>query len=102
MSRCTNTDLAGKPFHENIIQAVWQMAALSREFPPLRVDCFGALMFEHGYGATSSKLGWEIDHRKPVLEGGGDGLENLQPLQWQNNRTKGDDWPLARHGEKRQ
>ena len=24
-------------------------------------------------------------------EGGGDQLENLQPLQWRNNRSKGDE-----------
>jgi hypothetical protein len=28
-----------------------------------------------------------------VAKGGSDDLANLQPLQWQNNRTKGDTWP---------
>lgn len=59
---------------------------------PLRVDSFGTLIWREGYGATNSKLGWEIDHIKPVSAGGGDELENLQPLQWQNNRRKGDAW----------
>ena len=100
MSRHRNTDSAGKPFDETVIQAVWQMAAKSRDFAPLRVDCLGALMLEHAYGVTDSKFGWEIDHRKPVAKGGGDELQNLQPLQWEHNLTKGDKWPPGSQGEK--
>ncbi|MBN2777877.1 MAG: HNH endonuclease [Bacteroidales bacterium] len=36
-----------------------------------------------------------MDHIKPVAKGGGDDLSNLQPLQWQNNRKKGDDYPAS-------
>ena len=39
------------------------------------------------YGDCESPYGWEIDHINP---NGGDGIGNLQPLQWQNNRAKGD------------
>ena len=91
MPRCRSTDTAGKQFEESTIQAVWQVAAISKEFPPLRVDSLGGLMFEHAYGVTNSKFGWEIDHRQAVAKGGGDELQNLQPLQWENNLAKGDD-----------
>lgn len=85
-----STDSAGKPFEKNTIQTVWQKAAISKEFPPLRVDSFGGLMFEHGYGFTGSKFGWEIDHLRAVAKGGGDDLQNLQALRWDNNVSKGD------------
>lgn len=39
------------------------------------------------------EYGWEIDHIKPSSLGGSDGLYNLQPLQWENNRSKSDNWP---------
>ncbi len=45
------------------------------------------------YGVTDSLYGWEIDHVVPKSIGGSDDLNNLQPLQWQNNRHKGDDYP---------
>jgi len=44
------------------------------------------------YGKLETE-GWEVDHIKPVSRGGGDELENLQPLQWENNRFKDDNWP---------
>jgi 5-methylcytosine-specific restriction endonuclease McrA len=45
------------------------------------------------YGITDSKHGWEVDHIIPVSKGGTDDLSNLQPLQWDNNRKKGDTYP---------
>ena len=44
------------------------------------------------YGDLTDR-GWEIDHIKPVAAGGGDTLDNLQPLYWRTNRTKGDTYP---------
>ena len=55
-------------------------------------------VFERDGGRCSikgceSERNLEIDHIKPVSQDGGDELSNLQPLQWENNRHKGDDWP---------
>jgi|ERR1017187_476790 hypothetical protein len=90
MSRIPNTDAAGKPFDATMIEAVWEKARVSAEYRPLRVESFGSLIWKDAYGNTNSKLGWEIDHIKPVTKGGGDNLENLQLLQWENNRRKGE------------
>ena len=45
------------------------------------------------YGKTESDYGWEIDHIRPKSMMGSDFISNLQPLQWQNNRSKGDNYP---------
>jgi hypothetical protein len=89
MLRLSNRDASGKPFDERIVEAVWSKAPISREHPPLRVDVYGALIWRAGYGNTNTKLGWEIGHKTPPIRGGTDELDNLQPLQWENNRHNG-------------
>jgi hypothetical protein len=84
-----SNDYSGKPFDAATIEAVWNLAAPSSEHAPMRVDAFGALIWREGYGNTTSKFGWQIGHRRPLDQGGGDELENLQPLQWENNRRNG-------------
>jgi 5-methylcytosine-specific restriction endonuclease McrA len=90
MSRHRSTTTSGKPFAAATIEAVWEKAQVSPQYHPLRFDSSGTLIWKEAYANTGSKFGWEIDHIKPVAEGGGDELENLQPLQWENNRRKGD------------
>ena len=55
----------------------------------IRKDKCGTKIRRGSYGSRS-KLGWEVDHITPVSAGGDDELQNLQPLQWENNRSKGD------------
>ncbi len=55
----------------------------------IRADEYGSAMRWEHYGQQTS-FGWEVDHIRAVANGGSDDLDNLQPLQWENNRKKGD------------
>jgi hypothetical protein len=90
MFKHPNTDKSGKPFDVAIVEAVWSKAPLSSEHPPMRIDAYGALIWKGGYGNINSKFGWEIGHRQPLVNGAADELDNLQPLQWENNRRTGE------------
>lgn len=95
MARSRGTNTQGRSFTEATIDAVWRKAQEVLYVDPSveRRDRCGARILRSHYGDTSKRTGWEIDHIKPVSAGGGDDLPNLQPLQWENNRSKGDMWP---------
>ena len=92
MARSYNTKADGSQFDEKTIEAVWRKGTPEPEYASFRKDKCGASMQRTKYGKTE-KWGWEIDHIKPVSKGGNDDLSNLQPLLWENNRHKGDDYP---------
>lgn len=87
-----------KNFYEKVIQRVWEKATIVRGYDAAkyRQDVTGAWIARDQYGKVDPqfKLGWEIDHRRPESEGGSDDLGNLQPLQWENNRSKGNSYPI--------
>ena len=93
ISREWGTNKRGKVFMQDQIQQVWEKAQIidAHSKDKFRKDVCGAKIQRTDYKNESSHYGWEIDHIKPVSEGGGDQLENLQPLQWRNNRSKGDE-----------
>ena len=95
-SRDWSTSKKGKNFTEEEEQEVWGKAQVLTGYPEneVRLDACGAIIHREDYGNTSSHYGWEIDHIKPVSKGGGDEIDNLHPLQWRNNRSKGDDYPV--------
>ena len=81
-------------YSEDKLNQIWEKATIVNESEKnvWRKDHAGAWISKAQYGQETG-YGWEVDHAKPESKGGSDHINNLVPLQWRNNRTKGDDYP---------
>lgn len=82
--------------NEDLKNRIWDKASIVKGVDPnfIRKDCCGAWIIKSEFGNVNSKFGWEIDHVYPQSKGGDDQILNLRPMQWENNRAKGDDFPV--------
>ena len=80
---------------ENTINRVWREGFVEEGYDSdlFRKDAAGAWISRSEYGNRESKFGWEIDHIYPTALGGDSSEENLRPMQWENNLSKGDNYP---------
>ncbi len=78
----------------SIILRVWEKASSIPGYDPdiWRKDFAGAWIRKDSYG-MHTKYGWEIDHLQPLSKGGTNDENNLTAIHWQNNITKGADYP---------
>lgn len=81
-------------YSNELLLAVWRNAEVvdGTDSRIWRKDFAGAWMRYDHYGMKDS-YGWRIDHRRPLAHGGTNDIRNLQPLQWENNLEKSDDYP---------
>jgi len=94
MGRKRGRSREGKNFNDERVQEVWEQGKKIPGKDPnrYREDAVGNLIYRPSYG-KNSEMGWEVDHKKPVDKGGTDNLRNLQPLQSNENKEKGNQYP---------
>ena len=80
---------------EDLINLVWNKATTVAGYDPasIRKDACGAWILRNQYANRESIYGWEVDHVYPKALGGDDSLDNLRAMQWENNESKGSDFP---------
>jgi 5-methylcytosine-specific restriction endonuclease McrA len=80
-------------YDEETKQRIWKKASVvkNEDSNVWRKDECGTLMEYSEYGNRGSQYGWEIDHITSKDHDGEDNLDNLRPLQWENNAAKGPD-----------
>lgn len=92
--------------NEELIDKVWAKGVKVPGYSETQIkkDACGAWIRRDAYGNHESPFGWEIDHIFPqkklssfnVPQSVIDCIQNLRPLQWANNLSKGTDYPSYR------
>ena len=87
-----------------LIDRIWEKAfpVEGYDSTQYRQDACGAWIIKEKYGDRNSIYGWEVDHIFPkkkledrnVINDEIDDEKNLRALNWRNNESKGDDYPV--------
>lgn len=96
MEKDFDKTILNESFNNSVEKQVWEMGTPVDGFDKdkYRKDKCGAWMQRNlRSDGTSLSLHWEIDHKNPKNNNGKDNIGNLQPLQWENNRGKDDNYP---------
>ncbi len=93
-------DTSAEILAEELKLRIWEKAqvdvSVDASGAVFRRDMRGNLICLSSYGDRTSVLGWEIDHRVPLSQGGTDEESNLRPLQWEEIVAACDLSPLER------
>lgn len=83
-------------YSDELIDKIWEKGRVVEGFDPatFRKDACGAWILRNQYDMKNSDYGWVVDHVYPTFLGGDDAEENLRPMQWENNESKGNDYPI--------
>ena len=92
MKRKSGTKANGQAFSEEILKEIFSRGEVVEDMREelWRRDTSGLLMYYPNYGDAKSSFGWVVDHIIPVIHGGGDRIDNLQPLNIRTNKKKGE------------
>lgn len=76
------------------VDKIWEKGKTIKGKNPnlYRKDSLGNNIYKPAYG-KGGKMGWEIDHKKPLAKKGTDTTRNKRPLQTKENRKKSDKYP---------
>lgn len=76
--------------HDSLKNLVWSKGEIvpGRDSTVYRKDADGRLIKYSEHGNRHSEYGWEIDHIRPVRDGGDDEISNLRPLHWRANVSR--------------
>ena len=97
-NRQHSTTVNGGGFSPAIVNSVWEKANVipdpNIDSQRYRMDRYGNQIYRSSYGLRGTQS-WEIDHKRPVAQYGTDHIDNLQPLQWKENRIKSNHYPYS-------
>ncbi len=81
-----------RPYTHQELSLIWNKAVIVPGVNPTirRKDICGAWIDWTAYGNRQSSVGWEVDHAIAIANGGAHHINNVRPLQWQNNCKKSD------------